>query len=452
MSFRWLFAASVLFGACTTGPHMLPTEETTPTDGVQVFSVGGELVIIPEGEDPLETTTTTIVLNTEPVLGTAYGRVVDRDGDGLAGATVTIGEQRAMTDVNGWFVVERALRGPMTISRPTWTTLETEWDGIAATIEMEPFVVRGIRAGRVVLNEDRFDQILDLAEQSAVNTIVFDTKDESGQVLYDSQVPLASEIGAINVLYDPEELIAQAHARGLYAITRIVTFEDNVWADSGDAQIIGAWVDARNEANWQYPIALGVEACEMGFDEIQFDYVRFPAGKTGGELNRRENLTQEIRVGAIESFLESAREQISPLGCGVSAAVFAITMSALDDQGIGQKPEELSIHLDAISPMIYPSHYGAGWLGLDNPNEHNATVTADALDDGSPRLAATTLMRPWLQGFYYNASEVLEGIAVSERRGFGWLLWNANGNYDLAWLPTDDDIARWREEFEERDG
>ena len=168
--------------------------------------------------------------------------------------------------------------------------------------------------------------------------------------------------------------------------------------------------------------------------------------RPGGELNRREGLTQEIRVGAIESFLKLAREAIHPLGCAISADVFAIVMSTPDDQGIGQRPEDLTKHLDAISPMIYPSHYGDGWLGFADPNDHNAEVTADALDDGSGRLNNSALMRPWLQGFYYNASEVLEGINEAEKRGFGWMLWNANGNYELAWLPPLD------EEPDESDG
>ena len=288
----------------------------------------------------------------------------------------------------------------------------------------------GFGANWVVFDEDKWDSILSLADQSVVNTIVFDTKDESGQVLYDTTVALAQEIGAVHVFYDPVDRIAEARAHDLYTITRIVTFEDNLWANSGEAQVIGAWVDARNQDNWEYPIALAVEACGLGFDEVQFDYIRFPAGSAGGALNRREGLTEEIRVAAIESFLEEARAAINPLGCAVSADVFAIVMSTPDDQGIGQKPEGLSRHLDAISPMIYPSHYGNGWLGFDDPNEHNAEVTADALDDGAPRLTNPALMRPWLQAFYYNASEILEGINEAEKRGFGWMLWNVNGNYD----------------------
>lgn len=431
----WALVPLVLGSACTTGAHVFPdagnggetVASTTVEDGTPV-TVGDTSTTATE---PSTTTTSTIPG------ATAFGQVTTPDGAPLAGATVTIGDRSAVTNELGRYSISRAPFGPLTVTRPAWLDHESTFtEGGSLDVVLEPFVVRAIRANRVVFTEEgKWENILSLAAQTTVNTLVFDTKDESGQVLYASQVPLANEMGAVNVIYDPVARIAEAREHGLYTITRIVTFEDNVWSRSGDAAIVGNWIDARDEENWAYPIALAVEACELGFDEVQFDYVRFPAGTTGGQLNRREGLTEEIRVGAIESFLETARAAINPLGCAVSADVFAITMSAENDQGIGQRPEELSPHLDAISPMIYPSHYGDGWLGFSDPNEHNAEVTADALDDGAPRIAETTLMRPWLQAFYYNGREVLEGINEAEKRGFGWMLWNANGNYELDWLP-----------------
>jgi hypothetical protein len=123
------------------------------------------------------------------------------------------------------------------------------------------------------------------------------------------------------------------------------------------------------------------------------------------------------------------------MGCAVSAAIFGIVMSAPNDQGIGQRPEEVSQVVDAVSPMIYPSHYSDGWLGFDNPNDHPGPVTADALDDGSPRLTSPALMRPWLQAFYYSSAQIQATIAEAEARGFGWILWNAPGNYSESALP-----------------
>lgn len=433
---RWAVLGWLLpLAACTTGAHVF-SDASAPGEPASDPVAAAETVVRIEVDQVSTTTTSMPPVTTTIPSATAYGLITTPGGEPLSGVTIEIGGETAVTNELGRWAISQAPFGPMTVSRPAWITLAGEWRGGASmTIEIEPFIVRGIRANRAVFERDKWDNIISLAAQSAVNTIVFDTKDESGQVLYDTAVVLAREMGAVQVVYDAVERVAEAQEQGLYTITRIVTFEDKIWSRSGEPQIVGNWVDARDEDNWTYPIALGVEACELGFDEVQFDYVRFPAGSAGGTLIRREGLTQEIRVGAIESFLEQARAEISPLGCAVSADMFAIVMSSFDDQGIGQRPEELSQHLDAISPMIYPSHYSDGWLGFDDPNEHNAEVTAKALDDGAPRIAATSLMRPWLQAFYYNAAQVLEGINEAERRGLGWMLWNVNGNYELAALP-----------------
>nr|MDJ0496663.1 putative glycoside hydrolase [Acidimicrobiia bacterium] len=115
--------------------------------------------------------------------------------------------------------------------------------------------------------------------------------------------------------------------------------------------------------------------------------------------------------------------------------IFAIVLNTPDDQGIGQMPESVSAVIDAVSPMIYPSHYSDGWLGFPEPNDYPGPVVANALDNGIPRLAQHTQMRPWLQAFYYNASQVLAGIEEAEQRGAGWILWNAGGIYEASWLP-----------------
>lgn len=309
---------------------------------------------------------------------------------------------------------------------------------IELDVELEPLVVRGLRASRLVTGDpDLYQALLDQADATVVNSLVFDTKDESGSVLYRTEVDKARELGAIDVVYDPAALLAQARDRGLYTITRIVTFEDGIWADGDpEAKLAGNWVDASDRANWDYPLALAVEACQLGFDEIQFDYVRYPAGTTARVAADRIPTTGAERTEVIGDFLAEARARLVPLGCGLSAAIFGIVVSSPTDEGIGQSPEALTPHLDAVSPMVYPSHYGAGWLGFPDPNEHPGPVVADAIDDGLPRLADSTRMRPWLQAFYYDGAQVQAGIAAAEDRGAGWLLWNASGRYRDSWLPT----------------
>ena len=109
--------------------------------------------------------------------------------------------------------------------------------------------------------------------------------------------------------------------------------------------------------------------------------------------------------------------------------------SAGDDQMIGQRPEELSWAVDAISPMIYPSHYGRGWLGLDRPVDHPVTVIGNALDSGIPRLVGGAVMRPWLQGWGYDRSQLEASIEAAEQRGVGWLLWHSSSDHMKEALP-----------------
>jgi hypothetical protein len=383
------------------------------------------------------TTTTTTTL---PSL---IGSVVDEAGVPLGETSVEIDGQSVSTGATGEFDLGPRRPGTVTVFKPAWLPLEVAWDGTGRLeVVLEPRRVRALRVSKYVSMEpDQFEALLDLAESTIVNTLIFDTKDETGSVLYETSVAKANEMGVVDPHYDPITAVAAAHDRDLYAITRLVTFEDPLWVrNDPDAKLIGAWADPTNEANWEYPLALAVEACELGFDEVQFDYVRFPAGETGAALNARGTIDQAGRVATIQRFLNEARGRLHPMGCAVSAAIFGIVMSSPTDEGIGQRPEELSTELDAVSPMIYPSHYSDGFLGFSSPNDHPEAVTAYALDQGGPRLAHPALLRPWLQAFYYNGSQVQAGILAAEERGYGWLLWNAGGNYSESWIPTEDDL------------
>jgi hypothetical protein len=131
---------------------------------------------------------------------------------------------------------------------------------------------------------------------------------------------------------------------------------------------------------------------------------------------------------------------LHPQGCAISAAIFGIVASSPDDQGLGQRPEELSAQVDAISPMVYPSHYSPGWLGFTDPNEHPYDVTADAIGDATPRLHETSSLRPYLQAFWWSNEQIRRSIQAAEDAGTGWLLWNILSNYDRDALPSDDEV------------
>lgn len=151
-------------------------------------------------------------------------------------------------------------------------------------------------------------------------------------------------------------------------------------------------------------------------------------------------MSQAERVDAVASYLAAARSLLHPLGCSVSADIFAIVVSAENDQGIGQRPEELSVQLDALSPMVYPSHYSNGWLGYDDPNEHPYDVTADAIDDTLRRIEPSTAVRPWLQSFWWTPAQIRRSIQAAEDRGVGWMLWNIVSDYSRESLPTDAEV------------
>jgi len=184
---------------------------------------------------------------------------------------------------------------------------------------------------------------------------------------------------------------------------------------------------------------MGIEACEFGFDEIQFDYVRFPTdGNTSLAVydDPEAAATQEGRVATVSAFLATARERINDAGCAVSADIFSIVLSVDNDQGIGQKIEELSASVDAISPMIYPSHYANGWLNLDIPNNYPDEVIREALNYSAGRLVGGAHMRPWLQAFSWSNDQIREAIAVADEFGMGWLLWNSQSEFNQEAIPA----------------
>ncbi|MBT8200244.1 MAG: hypothetical protein KJO36_06990 [Acidimicrobiia bacterium] len=382
--------------------------------------------------------TTTTTTTTIPAFDLT-GVVTAPSGLPLADAVVSIAGTSAVTGSDGAFTLESIPAGTVTVERPAWMAKEFEFAGEPTMdVQLEPRTVRALRVSSYTSMEpEKFAALLDLAEGTTVNALAFDTKDETGYVLYETTSQVATEIGSINPQYDPREQIAMAKDRGLYTITRIVTFEDRVWsAAKPEDKLSWIWMDPLNQSNWTYPLELAEEACELGFDEIQFDYVRFPAGKTAAAAERKRPTTADDRVGAITGFLSAAVDKLHPLGCAVSADIFAIVMSSPGDEGIGQRIEELSRTIDAISPMIYPSHYSDGWLGFANPNSHPGPVVAFALDKAIPRWEGTAILRPYLQAFYYNGSQIGAQIAEAEARGLGWLLWNAGGDYAESWLPA----------------
>ncbi|NNC91452.1 MAG: hypothetical protein HKN80_03050 [Acidimicrobiia bacterium] len=249
-----LMSFALLLAACTSG---VAQEPATPATRATTTTT--------TAPPPPTTTTTTVpptTTTTIPVYDLA-GSVVTADGLPLPDAVVTIGDAHTVTGVDGLFSITGVPAGTISISRPAWHGTEVAWAGEARVdVALEPRLVRALRVSSyVAADDDQFAGLLDLADKTLVNALVFDTKDESGYVLYESEVPEAAELGSVRPMYDVRAHLTAAKERGLYTITRVVSFEDQVWvkADPG-AKLAGRWIDARNPENWEYPLGLAVEA------------------------------------------------------------------------------------------------------------------------------------------------------------------------------------------------
>ncbi len=381
------------------------------------------------------------------------GTVVGPDGRLLPATTVEMNGSMAVTDDTGTFRLARAVPGEITASRPAWEPATATWDGeaLGVQIQMEPKDIRALRvSGDKAADPAVWSELLALADETVVNAFVIDTKDEGGWVYHESSVPTVAEIGALNTnfLYDVEQIIADMDAHGLYKITRVTTFQDDflsrarpdlavrdtstggVWRNDKGV----GWLDATDRGAWEYPLALAIEACELGFDEIQFDYVRFPSDGDISTIEVDGGYNPEVRTATIKAFLEEAHARLNPLGCAVAADIFAITLTSDLDEGIGQRPEVLSTTVDVLSPMIYTYTYGRGWGGFANPNEHPVELVTLALDGGIPRQQGFSIYRPWIQTWQLNAAEIMAVQDVVEERELGWMIWSANTQYDLSFL------------------
>jgi hypothetical protein len=322
---------------------------------------------------------------------------------------------------------------------------------------LEPFTPRGVYLTFYGIGDRAIRaRTLDLLERTPLNTLVIDVKGDRGLIPYKSGVSLAQDIGAtrITTFRDVDVLLPALRAQGIYTIARIVTFKDPVlaaarpeWAvldeRTGDPWIDNeglAWVDPFRREVWAYVIAVAKEAAEKGFDEIQFDYIRFPTdGRIQHALYSRPPEIEE-RVAAINGFLAEAAAALKPLGAFVAADVFGYTLWRTDDTGIGQRIEDIAQHVDVLSPMVYPSSYHLGIPGYRYSIAYPYEIVYRSLVRGRQRLRDHPVrIRPWLQDFRdygfdrrrYTPDDILAQTRASEEAvgADGWMLWNPRSRY-----------------------
>ena len=307
-----------------------------------------------------------------------------------------------------------------------------------------PLEMRGVHVTLALASDD--DKLDEYLRLRGLNTLQVDVKDENGEVGFvPSSVPLAREIGAARPYYKPRVLATEVHAQGVYLVGRIVCFEDPILSakrpdlavqrPDGSRWLNHAglgWTNPYDRRVWEYNVDIAAAAARAGFDEIQFDYVRFPSDGDIEQI-RYPRKTETPFRWVIPEFVHYASKRLKPLGVRVSADVFGL--SATRDLGIGQVPRRMARYLDAIYPMVYPSHYGSGEYNLDDPNaEPGRTVAASLRDFRRQLRGRKTRIIPWLQDFSYGRTYTLADVqqqidAARRARSGGFLLWNAARQY-----------------------
>ena len=314
-----------------------------------------------------------------------------------------------------------------------------------------PVEIRGVHVtGALASLPGKFEEYVGYTRYG-LNTLELDVKDEGGEIGFVPQgVPLATRVRATRPYYDPREVARLAHKNGIYLIGRVVTFQDpqlasgrpdfavrrpdgSVWTTSAGL----GWVNPYDRRVWDYAVSVAAAAARAGFDEIMFDYVRFPSD---GDIANAvyPGKTSVPRGRLIADFVAYAKKRLQPLGVRVSTAVFGL--SATRDLGIGQIPRYISRHADTIVPMSYPALYGGGELGIASPSAQPGETVFRTLSDFRRQVKGSRVqLVTWVQDWNYGTQQVLAQIDAARLQGAkGFLLWNANGIYTVrALAPAD---------------
>jgi hypothetical protein len=338
-----------------------------------------------------------------------------------------------------------------------------------------PAAVKGIYMSQCVVGTPSFrDSLIKFIDTTELNSVVIDIKDFSGTISFRPADGSFKDISIVSCgAHDMEEFIASLHEKNIYVIGRITVFQDPTYAKSHPDQAVqkaggGVWknygglafVDVGAKPFWDYIVKLSEESYAIGFDELNYDYIRFPSD---GDLKSAvfSYDAGKSKEQALEEFFKYLHAQVAPLGVTMSADLFGYVTVHTDDLGIGQILERALPYFDYIMPMVYPSHYNAGFAGLKNVNSDPYKVVYVSMVDAVTRTVATSTinytfdgialastspqlytkvsfdkqkMRPWLQSFDYpvpyTPTMVADQIRATEDAGLNsWVFWDAGNKY-----------------------
>jgi hypothetical protein len=322
-------------------------------------------------------------------------------------------------------------------------------------VEKEFPVVRALYVNRFAAQSTkRMRQLIQIADETEINALVLDMKDEFGLNFKTSNAEWARNAGTAGTVRDLRALLDTLHAHKILPIARLVVFKDSVTArvhsdwtirrqDNSiwrDKQGL-AWVNPYHRELWNYNIGLGEELAKMGFGEIQFDYIRFPEPYASLPKQVFPGSEGMSKPDVLAAFLKEANTRYDKLGVRTTADIFGLVTTVGGALEVGQWWEKISPQVDVVLPMVYPSHYPRGSFGLAAPNAEPQKVISIALTRARERdqkLGITTRehVRPWLQAFTLGKPPYGPAELEAQKRGTydagydGWVLWSPGSKYE----------------------
>jgi hypothetical protein len=383
------------------------------------------------------------------------GKIIDAKTKApIHAAVATLGDHAVRTDKEGGFRLE-GTGETLKLRAPGYKKREiavAELGDPGEIIALERFDVKGLYLTSYGVTSKKLrTAVLEAVKENNLNALVIDVKGDKGFIPFKVDLPLAEEIGANKpiLIKDIKELMERLKGLNLYLIARIVVFKDDPLAAGKPELAVKAkgggvfrdreklrWVDPFRKEVWDYNIAIAKKAAEVGFDEVQFDYVRFPDNRGTG-FSKPAN--EDSRTEAITGFLKAAYEALKPYNVMVAADIFGYVCWNTNDTDIGQKIEPVVEAVDVISPMVYPSGYHLGIPNYRNPVEHPYKIVYLSLKRAKERTQVSPLrFRPWLQAFrdyafsrkfFYEAEMRAQIKAADDFGSSGWMFWNPRNIY-----------------------
>ncbi len=303
-------------------------------------------------------------------------------------------------------------------------------------------------------------ELVNFITKTEINSIVIDIKDYSGKVAFDTKSWLVDKVGSEEIrIKDLKEFIKELHNNNIYAIARITVFQDPYYAKYNPAIAVKTssgenwkdrkglmYIDPSSEEFLNYIVEISKEAEKTGFDELNFDYIRFPSDGNMKDIifpiSQKSTSTpvsnSSVKEVLLERFFKSLREKLIDIGIPMSADIFGMTMTNYDGLNIGQILERIEPYFDYVSPMVYPSHYPATFQGFQNPAEHPYEIVKYSMSKGAKRMimasSSPLKLRPWLQDFdlgaVYDATKVRAQIqATYDSELTSWMIWDPSNKY-----------------------